>query len=84
MPCSVTKDGQVTVKSSDKMWSTRGGNGKPLQWSCQENTMNNMKMQKDMTLEDEPPGWKVSSMLLGKSRRQLVIALERMKHLGQS
>ena len=28
--------------------------------------MNSMKRQKDMTLEDEPPGQKVSSMLLGK------------------
>ena len=46
--------------------------------------MNNMKMQKDMTLEDETPGQKVSNMLLGKSRGQLLIAPERMKWLGQS
>jgi len=32
---------------------------------------------------DEPPGCKVSSMILGKSRRQLLIAPERMKCLGQ-
>ena len=31
-----------------------------------------------------PPGWKVSNMLLGKSRGQLQIVLERMKWLGQS
>ena len=37
-----------------------------------------------MTLEDEPPGQKVSCMLLEKSRRQLQIAPERMKQLGQS
>ena len=30
------------------------------------------------------PGWKVSSMLLGKSRGELTIAPERMKWLGQS
>ena len=30
------------------------------------------------------PGQKVSSMLLGKSRGQLLIAPERMKKLGQS
>ena len=41
-----------------------------------------MKRQKDLTLEDEPPGQKVSSMLLGKSRGQLLIAPERMKQLG--
>ena len=46
--------------------------------------MNNMKMQKDMTLEDETPGQKVSNMLLGKSRGQLLIAPERMKRLSQS
>ena len=38
-----------------------------------------------MTPEDEhPQGQKVSSTLLGKSRRQLLIAPERMKRLGQS
>ena len=31
-----------------------GGNGNPLQYSCHENPMNNMKRQKDMTLENEP------------------------------
>ena len=46
--------------------------------------MNNMKMQKDMTLEDETPGQKVSNMLLGKSRGQLLIAPERMKQMGLS
>ena len=30
--------------------------GKPLQYSCPENPMNNMQRQKDMTTEDEPPG----------------------------
>ena len=82
--CRAVQDRQVTGESADKTWPTSGGNGQPLQYSCCENPMNSMKRQKDMTLEDEPPGWKVSSMLLGKSRRQLVIALERMKHLGQS
>ena len=43
------------MKSSDKTWSTGGINGKTLQYSCQENPMNSMKGQKDMTLEDEPP-----------------------------
>ena len=37
------------------MWSTREGNGKPLQYSCLENPMNSMKRQKDMTLKDELP-----------------------------
>ena len=29
------------------------GNGKPLQYSCLENTINSMKRQKHMTLKDE-------------------------------
>ena len=45
-----------------------------------------------MTLEDvhhlplrhPAPGWKVSSVLLGKSGGQILIAPERMKWLGQS
>ena len=43
------------VESSDKMWSTGEGNGKPLQHSCFENPLNSMKRQKDTTLKDEPP-----------------------------
>ena len=37
------------------MWSTEEGNGKPLQHSCLENPMNNMKRQKDRTVKDELP-----------------------------
>ena len=50
-----TQDGRVMVESSDKTWSTGEGNGKPLQYSCLENPMNSMKMQKDRTLKDELP-----------------------------
>ena len=41
------------VESSDKMWSTGEGNGKPLQYSSLENCLNSMKRQKDRTLRDE-------------------------------
>ena len=37
------------------MWSTGEGNGKPLQYSCLENPVNNMKKQKDRTLKEELP-----------------------------
>ena len=53
MPCKATQDGQVMVESSDKMWSTGEANGKPLQYSCLENPMNNMKSQKYRALKDE-------------------------------
>ena len=74
--CKATQDGWVIVKSSDRMWSTGGSNGKPLQYTYCENPINSMKRQKYMKLEDEPspPGWKVSNMLLGKGREQLKIA----------
>ena len=55
MPYRATQDGQAMVESSDKMWFTGKGNGKPLQYSCLENPMNSMKMQKDRTLKDELP-----------------------------
>ena len=50
-----TRDGQVMVERSDRMWSTGEGNGKLLQYSCLENPMNSMKRQKDRTLKDELP-----------------------------
>ena len=34
MLCRATQDGQVMVESSEKMWSTGEGNGKPLKY-CQ-------------------------------------------------
>ena len=43
------------VERSDRVWSTGEGNGKPLQYSCLENSMNSMKSQKDRTLKDELP-----------------------------
>ena len=43
-----------------------------------------MKKQKDMTMEDKPLSQKVSSLLLGKSRGQLLVAPEGTKQLGQS
>ena len=55
MPCRATQDGRVMVESSDKMWSTGEGNGKPLHYSCLENPMNSMKRQKDRTQKDELP-----------------------------
>ena len=105
MPCKATQDGQVIVESSEKMWSTKGGNGKPLQYSCCKNPMN-CQIRSDQSLSHVwlfatpwiaarqaskrydtgkwAPRSKVSSMLLGKSRGQLLITLERRKRLSQS
>ena len=48
-----------------------GGDGKLLQYTCHENLMNWMKRPQGMAPKDEPPGWKVSSILLRKSEGQL-------------
>ena len=50
-----TQDGRVMVESSDRMWSTGEGNGKPLQYSCLENPMNSMKKQNDRIPKEELP-----------------------------
>ena len=55
MAYKATQDGWVMVESSDKMWLTGSGNGKPLQYSCLKNPMDSMKRQKDMIPEDDPP-----------------------------
>ena len=54
MPLGATKDGQVMVDRSDRMWSTGEGNGKPLQCSCLD-PINSMKRQNDRILKDELP-----------------------------
>ena len=43
------------VERSDRMWSTGEGNGKPLQYSCLESPMNNIKRQNDRILKEELP-----------------------------
>ena len=60
MPCRATQDRWVIVESSDKMWSTGEGNGKPLQYSCLENPMSNVIKPNIRTLKDELP-WLVGA-----------------------
>ena len=43
------------VERSDRMWSIREGNGKPLQYSGLENPMNSMKRQNERILKKELP-----------------------------
>ena len=43
------------VERSGRMWSTGEGNDKPLQYSCLENPMNNMKRQNGRRLKGELP-----------------------------
>ena len=48
------------VKSSDKRGSTGERNGKPLQYSCLENSMKSMTRKKDRTQNHEFP-WLVGA-----------------------
>ena len=50
-----TQEGRVMKERSDRMWSTGEENGKPLQYSSLENTMNSMKRQNDRILKEELP-----------------------------
>ena len=67
MPCRATQDTWVMVESSDKKWSPGEGNGKPLQYSCLENLMNNMTqeyiktqiMEKDMETQSSILAWRI-------------------------
>ena len=57
------------VESSEKMWSTGKGNGKPLQYSSLENPMNSMKRQNDRILKDELPRSVGAQYATGNQRR---------------
>ena len=50
-----TQDGRVMVETSDRMWSTGEGNGKPLHYSCLANPMNSMKRQNDRIRKEKLP-----------------------------
>ena len=76
MVCGATQDAQVTVETSDKTWSSGGGNGNLLQYSCCENPVDSMKRRKDLTPEDDLPGSESVFMLLMKSKGQLLLASE--------
>ena len=43
------------MESSDKMWSPGEGNGKPLQYSCLESSINSMRRQNYRILKEKLP-----------------------------
>ena len=87
MPYRATQDGQVMVGSSEKNVVTGEGNGKPLQHSCLENSMNSMKRQKYMTLKDDLPRSVVTQYATGEewrnsSRKNEEMEPEQKQHPG--
>ena len=67
------------VESSDKMWSTGEGNGKPLQYSCLESPMNSMKRQNDRKLKDELPRSVGAQYATGEQQRNNSRNIEEME-----
>ena len=81
MPRRTILDRRVLIESSDKMWPTGDGNGKPLQYSCLENPMNSMKRQNDRILKEELPRSVGAQYSTVNSEE---ITSERMKRWSQS
>ena len=46
---------ELMMERADRTWSTGEGNGKPLQYSFLENTVNSMKRQNARILKEELP-----------------------------
>ena len=57
------------VERSDRRWSAGEGKGKPLQYSCLENTMNGVKRQNDRILKEELPRSVGAQYAIGDQRR---------------
>ena len=70
------------VERSDRMWSNGEGNGKTLQYSCLENSMNSMKRQNDRILKEELTGSVGAQYAPGDPSGE--ITPERMKGWSQS
>ena len=79
--CGATEDRRVMMERSDRMWSTGEGNGKPLQYSCLENSMNSRKRQNDRIVKEELPRSLGAQYATGDQWRNTP---ERMKGWSQS
>ena len=81
MAAGATYDRQVMVERSDRTWSTGEGNGKPLQYSCLENSMNSMKRKNYRILKEKLPR-SVGAQMLQEISGEIIP--ERMKGWSQS
>ena len=81
-PCRATQGGWVVLKSSDKMWVTGEGNGKPRQYFCLENLMDCMKKQKDMMPEDGCPRLEGVQYATGEVQREVTKSFRKNEAAG--
>ena len=77
MLCGATQDGGSRWRGLTV--STGEGNGKPLQYSCLENSMNNMKREKDRILKEELPRWVGAQYATGDQWRNNSTKTEEME-----
>ena len=84
MQCGATQDGWVMVERSDKMWSTGEGNGKPFQYYCLENPMDNTERQNDRILKEELPRMKGWSQSKNNTQLWMGLVIEAMSNAVNS
>ena len=77
-------DGWVIVNSLHKTRSTGGRNGYSFQYSYLENTVDSMKRQKDMILEDEFLRSEGVQYTTREECRTIINSSRKMKRLGLS
>ena len=81
MSCGATQKVWVMVDGSERMWSTGEGNGKPLQYSCLENSINSRKRQQYTKMKDELSRLVGAQYATGEEQRN---SSRGMKKLNQS
>ena len=67
------------MERSDRIWSPGEGNGKPLQYSCLENPMNNVKRQNEKVPKEELPRSVCAQYATGRQWRNNSRKDERME-----
>ena len=77
-PCRVTHDGLVIGKSSDKTWSTKGGNGNPFPVLFH----GQYEKAKDLTLEDELPSSEGVPYATGEEQRAVTGSFRKNEAAG--
>ena len=82
MPCRAIQDRQLIVETSDKMWSTGEGNGKPPRYTCHENLMNCIKGQKYLAPKDESPRSEGVQYVTEEEQRRITNRLRMNKAAG--
>ena len=82
MLCRVTHDGLIIGKSSDKTWSTKGGNGNPFPVFLSGELHEQYEKAKDLTLEDEFPSSEGVPYATGEDQRAITCSFRKNEAAG--